>query len=183
MAPEQQPVTVIVRRRVRPEHSEEFEDWLDRIGAVAQSFPGHLGVVIAKPVVPERDDWVVAFRFDTADHLADWESSEERARALAEVEHLTTSESVKVLTGLEFWFKPPPGAARQPPSPLKMALVTTVGLYPLVLWLAPAIAGQLTALPGPLQVLLTVSALVLVMTYAVMPLLTRALSFWLFARQ
>lgn len=176
------PVTVIVRRRVHPEMAGEFERWLADVNALASSFPGHLGVEVARPAEPAAQDYVLVFRFDSRENLAHWEESPERARALARAEPFTVgTPTVERVTGLEYWFTLPGDAARRPPPRYRMAIATVAGLYPLVLFLAPAIARVLAPLPGGIGTLVSTSVMVGLMTYAVMPLLTRAFAFWLFA--
>jgi antibiotic biosynthesis monooxygenase (ABM) superfamily enzyme len=174
-------VTVVVRRTIRRDAADSFETWLRGINDAAAAFPGHGGVEVVRPAAGNQD-WVVIFRFDTADHLAGWETSTECRTWLAEAEPLTLSHSIERVTGLEYWFSLPRDAAHRPPPPWKMALVTLVGLYPLVHWAAPAINRRLEMLPGPVATGVTVAILVAAMTWVVMPVLVRALRPWLFRR-
>ncbi len=172
-------VTVVVRRTLRPGASEAFERWLRGIIDVASGFPGHGGVEVIRPTPGRGQDWVIVFRFDTREQLAAWEASEERRSWLEQVAPLTLSSSVEKLTGLEFWFTPPRGTAAPPPA-WKMALTTLLGLFPLVLWLAPVLLDALEGWPHALAVFTTVALLVALMTWVVMPLLIRLLRPWLF---
>ncbi len=176
------PVTVVVRRRVPRERAEAFEAWLRGVIAAASQFEGHLGASVARPVDPSRQDWVTIFRFDSIEHLAAWERSEIRAEWLAKAAPLTEGEAtMEKVTGLEFWFSLPHHAASKPPPRHKMALATVVGLYPLILFVAPNLGSLLTEWPRPLATLASTAMMVALMTWLVMPLVTRALSFWLFA--
>lgn len=176
-------VTVVVRRRVRPEAGVEFDAWLKGILAATAAFPGHLGANIVRPAPGAEQDWMVIFRFDTAAHLEAWERSPERAEWLSRAEALTIGEADKqTVTGLEYWFSLPDQAATRPPPAWKMAVVTLTGLFPLVLFLAPFLARLLAALPQALAVLLTVATLVALMTWVVMPVLVRLARPWLFPR-
>jgi antibiotic biosynthesis monooxygenase (ABM) superfamily enzyme len=58
-----------------------------------------------------------------------------------------------------------------------MIAVTWIGLYPLVQFLAPWMVDTLKSwgLPEPVAVMLNVAAILVVMTYLVMPQLTRLL--------
>ena len=106
----------------------------------------------------------------------------ERAEWLAKVEPLTVSSNVETVTGLEFWFTLPGHAAVKPPPPWKMALVTVLGLFPLVLWLVPLLGQAFSSLPGPLATLATVGVMVSLMTWGIMPMLIRIFRPWLFGR-
>lgn len=60
-----------------------------------------------------------------------------------------------------------------------MALLTALGLYPLVLWLFPYLASLTAGLVPWLGKLLTVAVAVPLMNWGVMPLLTRLFRTWL----
>jgi len=173
-------VTVVVRRTVRPEATEAFEVWLRRIIDVASTFPGHGGGEVIRPPAG-RHDWVVIFRFETVAQLEAWETSDACRTMLAEAEPMTVTSTIERFSGFDFWFRPPAGAAK--PPPWKMALVTLLGLYPQVLWLAPVLQDAMGDLPGPLVTLVSVGAIVVLMTWPVMPLLVRLFAPWLFGRR
>ena len=174
-------VTAVVRRRVRPEAIAEFEDWLEGILAATSKFEGHLGANIVRPAAGGDQDYVIIFRFDTAAHLAHWDASSERAEWLARAEAFTIgSAQTQRITGLEYWFTLPNHAASQPPPAWKMALVTLVGLFPLVLLVAPRLRAWMASLPRPVDALFTVAILVALMTWLVMPTLVRLARPWLF---
>jgi len=66
-----------------------------------------------------------------------------------------------------------------PPQQAKMAAVTLLGIYPLILLASRTLAPALDWLPLLLRELVVAAVLVVLMTYAVMPLLTRLLERWL----
>jgi len=174
-------VSVVVRRRIHPELQKPFEQWLAGIIDVASGFEGHLGAQVLRPPDPADQDYVLLFRYETAAQLAAWQTSETARDWLERGMAFTVGEvQIDKVTGLEFWFQVPAGAARKPPATYKMVVATVIGLYPLILFVAPVIAGQLSAVPRPVSVLATVFCMVLLMTYMVMPLVTRALARWLF---
>jgi antibiotic biosynthesis monooxygenase (ABM) superfamily enzyme len=176
-------VTVVVRRTIQPDATAAFEEWLRGIIRVSSGFEGHGGVEVIRPAPDQGQDWVIVFRFDSQEQLAAWDASPERAAWLAQVEPLTVSSSVEVVSGLEYWFTLPGDAGTQPPPRWKMAVVTTLGLYPLVLWVGPWLSQFGDALPHPLTVLITLMILVAFMTWGVMPILIRLLRPWLFGRR
>ena len=176
-------VTVVVRRTVRPDSTDAFEQWLSGINAVSARFDGHLGSSVARPAPGAAPEYVIIFRFDTVAHLDAWEQSPDRADWLSRVDAFTVGPSdLQRITGLEYWFTLPEEAVQHPPPPWKMALVTFVGLFPLVQWLAPAIRGRLDLLPPLLASVVTLAALVALMTWGVMPLLIRLARPWLFPK-
>ncbi len=173
-------MSVVVRRRIHPELQEDFEIWLAGIIAAASSFEGHQGAHVLRPPDPANQDYVLLFRYRTPAQLAAWQDSE-TARGWLERGKVFTHGPLQIekITGLEFWFDVPRDASGRP-SRHKMVVATVIGLYPLILYVAPVLADTLQSLPRPLNVLATVTCMVLLMTYAVMPAVTRALSRWLF---
>ncbi len=167
------PVTTVVRRRVKPGGEAAYEAWLGRLtrGAAAQ-FPGYLGAEFHRPATP-GGDYRSIFRFDSLSQLEAFETSDFRAAMLAEATPLFAAPATwERLTGLEFWFDPPPGTTVPQPSPHRMALVLVAVVFVLVLVLNLALGPVMTGWPLPLRVLATVSIQVALMTYVIMPRLT-----------
>ena len=82
-----EPVTVVVRRRIRHDAYEAFDRWTDGILKAAASFDGHLGAHLIRPVsANSQQDHVLIFSFDSPRTLAVWEQSDERARWLKQLE-------------------------------------------------------------------------------------------------
>ena len=180
-----QPVTYIIRRRVKTDCQTEFELWLTGINQVALKFDGHLGVNVIRPSDATAGDYVIIWRFASYANLKKWEDSTVRKDWLDKSWHLSTGlPRIQKLTGLEFWFTPPSGAAATAPPPKhKMAVVVMLALYPLLmilhLLLNPVFV--LVPLPYPLQLLITVIIAVLIMTFFLMPFMTRLFAKWLYS--
>jgi antibiotic biosynthesis monooxygenase (ABM) superfamily enzyme len=179
--PEDPPVTAVASRRVRPGREEEFERWVSGILAAANGFPGYLGSEVLRPAGPEDDEYRIVFRFDHASNLELWEGSEERRRLLREVRPLLQEdEKVRVLTGLETWFTLPQKPGEPAPPRYKMAVVTWLAVFPLITAIFVAFEPLLNQLPMLLRTLVLTVVMVVLMTYVVMPRLTRLFSFWLY---
>jgi len=146
--PPTEPVTVIIRRRVRPGSEADYEAWLLRLQAEARTLPGYLGVTTQRPVTNGPREYVSAVRFDSLNSLQAFEASEMCARHLAEVAPLVQGDAVwERLTGLEFWFSAPPGTVVPQPSRPRMALVMIVVVFTLVLVIGSAVNAAFAALP------------------------------------
>ncbi|MEO0477534.1 MAG: antibiotic biosynthesis monooxygenase [Planctomycetota bacterium] len=177
-------VSVVVRRRIRPELVEAYEEWLAGVIEAAETFEGHQGAQVLRPSNPATQDYVFLFRYATPEQLAAWQESETARDWLKRGEAFTLGDvQIQTITGLEFWFQIPTGASHRPPAKHKMVIATVIGLYPLILFLAPILANALQVLPRPLAVLMSTLCNVLLMTYVVMPRVTRGLSRWLFPRR
>ena len=170
-------VTIVVRQRVKPGREAEYEAWLKRMTEGAQAnFPGYLGVGFHRPKTP-GDPYRQIFRFDDVDGLEAFERSDYRTKMLVEGEHLfAASPAWERMTGLEFWFDPPRGTKVPQPSPHRMALVMIVVVFIMILILSTLIGALTPGWPQPLRLFLTVIIQVCLMTYVVMPRLTRLLA-------
>ncbi|MFO0647753.1 MAG: hypothetical protein U0326_16040 [Polyangiales bacterium] len=181
--PDKEPVTVVVTRRVRAGSEAAYEAWLARLTEGAKGLPGYLGARVQRPGAGEPPVYTSIFRFDSVERLRDFEVSELRRRALAEVADLVEADAVwSRLTGLELWFTPPAGTVVPQPSRLRMALVMIAVVYGLVLSLGQLVGLVLAGAPAPLRLLVTIIIEVFLMTYVLMPRLTRWLARWIYPR-
>ena len=174
------PVTGVASRRVEPGREEEFEEWASGILAAVNDFPGYLGSDVLRPSGDEDDEYRMIYRFDHASNLKRWEESEERRRWLRKAKPLVREENVQVLTGLEAWFTLPAKPGETPPPRYKMAVVTWLAVFPTITAIFLLLSPVLTALPLLLRTLLLTLIMVTLMTYVVMPRMTRLFSFWLY---
>ena len=167
-------------RRVKPGHEELYEQLLRGIIAAARAFPGHLGVEVFRPQSP-AGEYRTVYRFDTAEHLRAWLDSDERAVWLERAEpHLIEPLRTSFVTGLETWFTLPaqPGAA--PPPRYKMALLTWITIFPLITAIVALTGPLLEDLPVAVRLGITTALTVPLMTWVVMPRVTRLLHRWLY---
>jgi antibiotic biosynthesis monooxygenase (ABM) superfamily enzyme len=174
------PRTVVVTWRIRKGSEQAFEAWCREVSAAALGFPGHTGFDVLLPGIVERE-YTIIFRFDSPDHMRAWLESDIRRELLKKTEPFRETEpSYRQESGLEYWFAPP-GSPASPPR-WKMAVVTVLGVWPvslLVPWLlAPFVGG----LPLPLKALFIAAGIVVLLTWAVMPVLVRILRPWLHRR-
>ena len=172
------PLTVVATWKVQPGKEAAFEEWHRGLSAAATRFPGHLGVSVMRPS-HATGEYVVIFKFDTYEHLAAWQNSAERREWLRRAAGLKADATrYQSGYGLEFWFASPD--AHAPPPRWKMAAVTTLALYPvvnlLIIALNPLIGGWSIWTGGLVALPLTI----ILMTYLVMPAMTRLFSRWLF---
>jgi antibiotic biosynthesis monooxygenase (ABM) superfamily enzyme len=184
----QDAVTVVVTRRVKPGRESDYESWLSRLQTEARSLPGYLGVTTQRPATGAPREYVSVLRFDSLASLRAFEQSELRARYLAEVQDMVEADAVwKQMTGLEFWFTPPPGTVVPQPSRPRMALLMIVVVFSLVLIIGTGVNAATAWLPFevpyPLRLLLTITIEVLLMTYWLMPQLTRRMARWIYPKR
>jgi uncharacterized protein len=178
----------VVTRKVKAGREKDYEAWLLALQSQARGLPGYLGVTTQRPAAGGTREYVSAIRFATLADLRAFENSELRARHLALVTDLVEADAVwRRMTGLEFWFTPPPGTVVAQPSRSRMALLMIAVVFVLVLsigTLVDAAAALLpVAVPYPLRLLFTITIEVLLMTYWLMPNITRRLARWIYPTQ
>jgi antibiotic biosynthesis monooxygenase (ABM) superfamily enzyme len=175
------PVTTTVTRHVRPGHESSYEQLLEGIIAAASEFPGHLGVEVFRPKSASAGEYRTVYRFDTAEHLRAWLDSAERAAWLERAEpHVIGPMRTSFVTGLETWFTLPGEPEIAPPPPHKMALVTWITIFPLITAIVAITGPLLEELPLAVRLGITTALAVPLMTWVVMPRVTRLLRGWLY---
>ncbi|HEX8697883.1 MAG TPA: antibiotic biosynthesis monooxygenase [Myxococcaceae bacterium] len=179
--PKSEPVTVVVTRRVKAGHEAAYEQWLTRLIDEAKRMPGYLGVSIQRPGPTGPREYTSVYRFESVAHLQAFEQSEVRARLLAEVgPHVEADAVGRRFTGLEFWFAAPPGTAVPQPVRWRMALVMITVVYLLVLVIGQLVSFVIGGAPAPLRLLVTIAIEVFLLTYVIMPRLTRLIARWIY---
>jgi antibiotic biosynthesis monooxygenase (ABM) superfamily enzyme len=141
-------------------------------------FEGFVGREILDAVPGVQDETVVILTFDTAGNLRAWIESEERARVLDELDAITAGDlTTNVVGGFAGWFPSTSGGAE--PRKWKQAMVILMALFPVSLtvtvvrsWLFP----DLAVVPS---VFVSNVIGIAILTWFLMPPLTRALDGWL----
>jgi uncharacterized protein len=175
------PVTATVTRRVRPGHEAMYEQFLAGIISAASEFPGHLGVEVFRPESAAAGEYRTVYRFDNARHLQAWLDSDVHTAWLKRAEpHVIGPMRQSFMTGLESWFTLPGQAGMNAPPPYKMAFVTWITIFPLITAIVAATGPLLEGLPLAARLGITTGVAVPLMTWVVMPRVTRLLRGWLY---
>jgi antibiotic biosynthesis monooxygenase (ABM) superfamily enzyme len=173
-------VTVVITRKVKRSRESDYEDWLRRLLEEAKSMKGYLGATIQKPASGSTE-YTSVFRFDTVDNLRKFEESELRSRYLREVVDYVDADAIwKKFTGLEFWFSPPKGAIIPQPSRFRMALVMIAVIFGLVLSIGQVVGMVAAEVPSYIRLFVTISIEIFLMTYLLMPRITKLLAKWIY---
>jgi antibiotic biosynthesis monooxygenase (ABM) superfamily enzyme len=138
-------------------------------------------VTVVRP--PAGDlEYVIVFRFDTEDHLRAWEASEQRRRLIKQSSTMAEEPPrERQLSGLETWFAVPGGQVRRPPPPWKMWILSSIAIYPLITLISLVLGPMLSELSQAGRFAITTPILGALMTWLVMPLVSRLFKDWLYA--
>ena len=171
------PVTAVISVRVPERHRHMYLERYHEIDAAMTRAPGFIRTEMFEPVEGVQDETVVVFTFDGRDHLDAWMASSERAEILQRMEpFIEGSHTVNVMGGFGGWFDLDEGTE---PKRWKQAAVVLLALYPTVMaitlvknWLLPGVWLPLDILGGNIIG-------VAILTWVLMPVLTRLLDRWL----
>ncbi|MGV9762593.1 antibiotic biosynthesis monooxygenase [Micromonospora tulbaghiae] len=183
------PVTVAVSRRADPARTDEVVAWMRAGTTLAESFPGFLGAGFVRSA-PGSGEWHVMYRFADADTLRGWEDSPQRRWWLGSAQGMVEHTRVERRTGIEGWFDPPVDHVAETfgePEPVapprwKQAVTIWLAFFPLSLAATLLTARFLADVPLAGRTLLMTLVLTPLMTYLVLPRITRALHRWLHGR-
>ncbi len=126
-----QTVAVVITRRVHEHHAAQFEAVLREAISTASRQPGWTSAeVLCRPLTATHREYNIVYRFNDDERSRAWETSDARRKLPARVDALAVDADRQELTGMEAWFALPAGAA--PPARWRMALLTSVGIWPLV---------------------------------------------------
>jgi uncharacterized protein len=175
-----EPIATQVSRFVPAEKVARFEELLREVIAAARGFEGHLGVDVLRP--EGGGEYRIIFRYRGPDEHAAWMESDDRRRLVARIDELLDDPGggeVRSVEGWEGWFVEPGYAPPTPPRKWKMAVITLVALYPIVLLLVRGLRPLTEDWQLEVGLLLTIGLSVPLMTWLVMPALTKRLGPWL----
>ncbi|GAA0572474.1 antibiotic biosynthesis monooxygenase [Paractinoplanes ferrugineus] len=176
-------VTVAITRRVAPSRDAEMNAWVRAGASLAETFPGFLGTGWVRPE-PSSPEWHMLYRFADAGALRGWEESPQRKWWLSSAEGFVEHTRMEKRTGIEGWFDPPRELQVDQPAPAaparwKQAITIWLGFFPVSLLSGGLLAPHLAALNLVLRTLISTLVLTPIMTYLVLPRITRILQPWL----
>lgn len=178
------PVTVAITRRADPSRTAEMEAWVRAGATLAEDFPGFLGTGWVRPGVGSTE-WHMLYRFADAEALRRWEESPQRQWWLSSAQGMVEHTRVERRTGIEGWFDPPQEReVDEPPAPpapprWKQAVTIWLGFFPVSLLSAVTVGQWLADAHVVPRTLVMTLCLTPIMTYLVLPQITRLLRPWL----
>jgi len=171
------PIHVAITRRVRAGCEAEFQGALREFVKTSFAHGGVWGAsMLTPPPGSETREYGILRTFASEQERAAFYESpmfkawDERARTLTEGEPV-----YRQLHGLEAWFRSP----HNPPPRWKMATATFLGVFPLAMVLNLTIGPWTHSWNFILRNAVFNGCVVALLTWAVMPLITRAMRSWL----
>jgi antibiotic biosynthesis monooxygenase (ABM) superfamily enzyme len=176
----EEPITVCTSRVARPGREAEFERVLHAFVQRSLEAPGQLGVHVMRPApgTGSREYGIVRKFASRATAHAFYESRDYRMYNEA-LRGITEGDChIEEFTGLESWITPS-GAELRPLPRWKMGLATLAGVYPTSVLVGETVGRVIRGWPMLLRALVFATVIVALLTWVVMPLITRVLHPWL----
>ncbi len=175
-------VTVAIAQRIKTGLETEYEKWISGITQACSNYPGYLGTNIIYPQPEIRPEYVTVLHFDGYDNLKTWMNSRDRQTWLTKAKPLIAQDpQIQEISGIEAWFSIPGRPLKTPPRH-KTALLTWIVVYLLINLLNRLLSPILQNLPPWLAPLISSGIMVGLMTYIVMPRVTRLCQDWLYQK-
>ncbi|MCC5643196.1 antibiotic biosynthesis monooxygenase [Nostoc sp. CHAB 5824] len=175
-------LTVVITQVVKPGCETAYEAWLKDITRVSRTYLGHLGTNVIRPQLGVRNEYAIIFRFDGYENLKAWMTSRDREYWLNQGKHLVESDpDVQQISGLEAWFSLPGQPLKTPPR-YKIALLTWGAVFVLINLLNTFITPLIRGFPPLIISLIITITMVLLLTYVVMPRVSRLFNSWLYPK-
>jgi len=171
-----QPITTILKIKYKEAFKDECLQWMRETASVASHFDGFIEKNICISAEAERE-LLNLFIFSNKESLERWENSEERMNQTKKGERFIEEIKQKTqLTVLEFMFP-----SVKLPKRSKMVVITVCVIFILLNSLVPVLQQffSLLHLPGLLKNLLGVIVMVSLMTFVILPLISKILGRWL----
>ncbi len=179
-------VSVIMARSIKTGCELAFWAAETEVELALDKASGFLAINHLPTITEGKNEYITIVQFDSVENLAQWEQSEIRAILLEKLnESIDGDIRRKSVTGLEGMFdmhsNDTSDKVMAPPKH-KMAILIIGVIFTMLVVLRPVLNRFTSFLPEWAQLFIVVSIQVLLMTYFVMPALTRWLSKWLFAK-
>lgn len=183
---DEEPVTLVLSKMVKANCNDEYESWAKGINKVIRKFDGFIGVEVIRPREPSHNEYVILIRFDNNKNLDRWQYSDVCRRWILNAQELIEKQSkFKKTDDLEQWFTLPDQEAtdyKHPPY-YKKVVVGILAVYPLILLSNLFINPYVEGLPYYVRVLVSVVVISSLMSYPMIPWISRLLDFWLYPRK
>ncbi|MDX2241979.1 MAG: hypothetical protein NW224_14940 [Leptolyngbyaceae cyanobacterium bins.302] len=163
-----------------------FRWWHSKLTRSAKKYEGYLRTDLYAPIHGSQEmKWYSIIHFDKPEHLGQWIKSREREDTINSGSQVFSSyRFMSFATGLEGWFSRTTGREKLglgPPA-WKQNLAVVLGLYPVVILQTVLFSYLGLMQEWSLSTSMIVNNLISssILTWAVMPFVTRLMGFWLY---
>ncbi len=163
-----------------------FRQWHQSLVLSMQKAEGYIQIDSPEPLECKNGvlKWYSVMHFDSPDHLNDWLNSCDRKELMKTGQQFFETYRFKSFTtGLEGWFSNQSGTEMTSlgPSAWKQALIVVLGLYPVVFLQSKLFEslGVMQSWSFANSMIVNLFITTIILTWFVMPQITRPLGFWL----
>lgn len=176
------PVTLAVTDHVPLAGKARYEALVEELHQLFQTQDGFLSVDIVRHNRPHQVEYTVLLRWSDEVAAVRWRRDKIIREKLTQIEAITggTAQIVQAI-GLGMWVDHAGGGAPSIPPAWKRVVMSVVAVYPMLMLLMGLSAPIIGGLPQSLQVLVIVIVLSALLTWPIMPWLSKALRPWLMA--
>jgi len=177
-------VTSIISVVVKPEYLVEYEEWLEKINARVSKSTGFFSVDVIKPKNHTQPEYVIILKFNSYKNLKEWTDSIEYKKLINEAKifqiHIDKDQQTQ---GMEMWFSRSDNQRYYPkPKYYKQVLMGLMVVYPLSTAIRMVMSPYIEDLPEAVGTFIIIFIMSSLMTWPVMPYLTRLLNGWLYPK-
>lgn len=170
-------IHVAITRTVRPGHEQEFEQRVAEMSLEVEREPGVEGAYLLRPADAGSRAYGILRTFSSKAARDRFYRSEVYARFTETIAPLVEGPPLeRDIRGLEGFFVAPSAGG---PPPWKMALVTWLAVNPAVFVCIHLVKAVLGPQPELVELLVGNTLVISLLTWVLMPLLTRVLAKWL----
>lgn len=175
--------SIVIEYEISKEQELLFRQWQSQLRSAVTQFKGYLNTDIFPPIKGVQNKWYIVVHFDTPANLTQWIDSDSRHELIKfGKKNFGTYQYRKLGTGLEGWFgrKKTSAVISRPPA-WKQNFAVLFGLYPTVMFetlLFPQL-GFMNDWSLAYRVFVNNLISCSLLTWVVMPFVTKLLNFWL----
>lgn len=172
-------ITEVIITRINEKSEADYREWISKLHLAESKFPGFKGVIVQSPHENRGNNWITLLQFDTPAHLDNWINSPERTKILEEGKNVIVSlESHRVISPFAGWFSNIAGIGTVMPV-WKQTMIVLLVLFPIIKLEERFLSPYLMDFNSSLAVFLGSALSVSLISWPLMPLAIKGLSWWL----
>lgn len=177
---EQDWVTTVITERVWPDKTAAFERWIQRAHEQLASAEGFRGVDQVRLDEGDAVRYITVVRFTDQDSLEAWEGSSDRQALVDDLEPFHADTVIDRAEGIEMWFSMPPRNRSRNPVYWRQVAVSAPVVFLLILLVSWVLRPLIGEWPFNARLFVEVVGVSMLLTWPVMPFVTKALRRFLY---